>query len=257
MTPPARKAANGLERDAQYRRFVSFCRTVIAEEKQRREAMPTRHGPAIASTLSSPHFADVAPASESRPILTAIIDTEADFDWHGPFSRDNHGTASIRHQQRTQRLFDRYGIKPTYLIDYPVATDEAACGVLRGFLDEGRADVGIQLHPWTNPPFDELLSIRNSYPSNLKKDLQRAKIEALIEAVRRHLGIEPRVFKAGRYGFNDDTAEILEEFGLDIDTSVVPFTDFQPVHGPNFRSAPHRPFWFGRKTPPFGTAGHP
>ena len=185
--------------------------------------------------------------SIEKPILTAVIDTEADFDWYGPFSRDDHGTASIRHQERTQRLFDRYGVKPTYLIDYPVATDPAACTILRGFLEDGRADVGIQLHPWTNPPFDELLSARNSYPSNLEKELQRAKIEQLIEAVQHNLGIKPRVFKAGRYGFNDDTADLLEDFGLDIDTSVVPFTDFRPVKGPNFNDAPPRAFWFGQK----------
>ncbi|MDH3665062.1 MAG: hypothetical protein OEU92_34455, partial [Alphaproteobacteria bacterium] len=247
VAPPARKAANGLERDAQYRRLERFCLSITSEERQRREAAPKPSAAAIASTSRSRHFAEVPSTLLERPILTAIIDTEADFDWHGPFSRDDHGTASIRHQQRTQRLFDRHGVKPTYLIDYPVATDPEACDILKGFVDEGRADVGIQLHPWTNPPFDELLSARNSYPSNLPKHLQRAKIETLIEAVRRHLGIEPRVFKAGRYGFNDDTAELLEELGLDIDTSVVPFTDFRPVHGPNFRSAPNRPFWFGRE----------
>ena len=249
VAPPARRAASGLDRDAQYRRLQHFCRTVVREEHRRCQVRAPRRRTAIAATLKSPHFADVRLPVSDRPILTAIIDTEADFDWHAPFSRDGHDTASIRHQQRTQKLFDRYGIKPTYLIDYPVATDEAACRVLRGFLDEGRADVGIQLHPWTNPPFDELLSARNSYPSNLSKDLQRAKIERLIDAVRNHLGIEPKVFKAGRYGFNDDTAALLEELGLEIDTSVVPFTDFRPVQGPNFDGTPHRPFWFGDKRP--------
>ncbi|MEM8948930.1 MAG: glycosyltransferase [Pseudomonadota bacterium] len=247
VAPPLRKAASGLERDAQYRRLQHFCQTANQEEKQRRQNAEQGKNTAIAATLKSSYFAEIRQDHLVQPILTAIIDTEADFDWHGPFSRDDHGTASIHHQVRTQRLFDRYGIKPTYLIDYPVATDETACRVLKGFLDDGVADVGIQLHPWTNPPFDELLSARNSYPSNLSRDLQRAKIETLIDAVRRHLGIEPRVFKAGRYGFNDDTAELLEEFGLDIDTSVVPFTDFSPVQGPDFQDAPRRPFWFGRK----------
>ncbi len=249
ITPPARKAASGLERDAQYRRLQHFCRAVRSEETVRRQTERAlgRKACSIARTIESPQFAEARLDPSRRPVLIAIIDTEADFDWKAPFSRDAHGTASMRHQQRTQRLFDRYGIKPTYLIDYPIATDPEACRVLSGFLDEGRADVGIQLHPWTNPPFDELLSSRNSYPSNLGRDLQRAKIERLIEAVRRHLGIEPKVFKAGRYGFDDDSADLLEEFGLDIDTSVVPLTDFRPVGGPNFENAPFRPFWFGKE----------
>jgi|GEM_PF-78457 len=247
VTPPARKATGGLERDAQYRRLQRFCQSLIAEQTGRQRARNPAAATPIASTLKSPRFAEVRPYQGQRPTLTAIIDTEADFDWHGPFSRDGHGTTSIHHQKHTQRLFDRYGIKPTYLIDYPIATDPKACSILKSFLDEGRADVGIQLHPWTTPPFDELLSATNSYPSNLSKDVQRAKIEQLILVVQRHLGVEPKVFKAGRYGFNDDTAELLEDLGLDIDTSVVPFTDFRPVHGPNFKAAPHRPFWFGRK----------
>ncbi|MGI9510037.1 MAG: glycosyltransferase, partial [Geminicoccaceae bacterium] len=247
IAPPARKAASGLERDAQYRRLQRFCQTVSAEETERRQHAGQRASSAIARTVKSTHFSEVSTERITKPVLTAIIDTEADFDWHGPFSRDDHGTASILHQQRTQRLFDRYGVKPTYLIDYPIATDPAACAVLRRFLEEGSAEVGIQLHPWTNPPFDELLSAWNSYPSNLGKDLQRAKIEQLILAVEHNLGIKPRVFKAGRYGFNDDTADLLEDLGLDIDTSVVPFTDFRPVQGPDFIEAPHRPFWFGRR----------
>jgi glycosyltransferase involved in cell wall biosynthesis len=245
VMPPARKAASGLEREAQYRRLLRFCRALI-EERSHRQQQKHPTGP-LATTLSSPCFAEVHSEPDQRPTITVVIDTEADFDWHGPFLRDGHETTSIRHQQRTQRLFDRFGIKPTYLIDYPIATDPEACSILKSFLDEGRADVVIQLHPWTNPPFDELLSARNSYPSNLPRALQQAKIERLIEAVQRHLGLEPKVFKAGRYGFNDDTALLLEQQGLEIDTSVVPFTDFRPVHGPNFGTAPHRPFWFGQR----------
>ncbi len=246
IAPPSKSAASGLDRDGQYQKLDRFLKAVIADDQGWRRMDRSQGTSAIASTLKSPNFAEIKPSSVQSPILTVIIDTEADFDWHAPFSRDGHGTASVLYQQRAQCLFDRFGVKPTYLIDYPVATDPAACDVLRGFVEQGRADVGIQLHPWTNPPFDELLSVRNSYPSNLTKALQEAKITALIEAVRTNIGIEPKVFKAGRYGFNDDTADLLEALGLEIDTSVVPFTDFSPIKGPNFQDAPFRPFWFGK-----------
>lgn len=247
IAPPHKDAALGLDRQGQYQRLDRFCQAVIKDDRQRRNTAGIKGQSSLAATLNSPNFAEVNLSSFQRPTLTVIIDTEADFDWQAPFSRDDHGTASVLHQSRAQCLFDRFDIKPTYLIDYPVATDLAACAVLRDFVDQGRADVGIQLHPWTNPPFDELLSARNSYPSNLPKALQAAKIERLIEAVRANIKIEPKVFKAGRYGFNDDTADLLETFGLDIDTSVVPFTDFSHVQGPNFLNCPHRPFWFGKE----------
>ncbi len=243
---PDADAALGLDREGQYQRLERLCQAIIKSDREQRETSSPKGKPAITATLKGSFFDDVETSFLQRPTLTAIIDTEADFDWHAPFSREDHGTASVLQQSRAQCLFDRFGIKPTYLIDYPVATDPAACAVLRDFVDQGKADVGIQLHPWTNPPFDELLSVRNSYPSSLPKALQQAKIETLIEAVRTNLGIDPKVFKAGRYGFNDDTADLLEMLGLDIDTSVVPFTDFSSVHGPNFLNCPHRPFWFGK-----------
>ena len=247
VVPPPPRAADGLHRDDQYQRLDSFCQAVITENDLRRQKARREQGAPLDSVLQSPLFRKISPPRTERPILSVIIDTEADFDWHAPFSRDDHGTGSIRHQSRAQRIFDRFGIKPTYLIDYPVAMDPTATRVLRDLVERHTADIGLQLHPWTNPPFDELLSSRNSYPSNLSKDLQRAKIEQLLDAVRTNVGVSPKVFKAGRYGFNGDTAELLEDFGLDIDTSVVPFTDFSSVHGPDFRDCPHGPFWFGRK----------
>ena len=247
VAPPPPNAADGLHRDDQYRRLEGFCQAIVAENGLRRQRIRREGGAPLAGVLQSPLFAEISPLRTERPILSVIIDTEADFDWHAPFSRDDHGTGSIRHQGRAQRIFDRFGIKPTYLIDYPVAMDPAATRVLRDLVERGAADIGLQLHPWTNPPFDELLSSRNSYPSNLSRDLQRAKIERLLDAVRTNVGVSPKVFKAGRYGFNGDTAELLEAFGLDIDTSVVPFTDFSSVHGPDFRDCPHGPFWFGRQ----------
>jgi hypothetical protein len=208
--PPA-EAAQGLERDAQYRRLDRFCRKVLADDcfaRAENKAAPLR------AVLSSPEFKAVDQRLAERPVVCVVIDAEADFNWERRFSRDQHSTASMAAQAKAQVLFDRFGTKPTYLIDYPVATDPAAAAILRDFVARGTADVGLQLHPWTTPPFDELLSTRNSFPSNLPKALQRAKIEVLQETVRRTIGVEPRVFKAGRYGFNDDTAELLEDFGL-------------------------------------------
>ena len=244
---PSRKAAPSLERHAQYQRLERFCENVVTEEKHwRRKDGPTTAKP-IAQTLASRRFAKITSKPEQKPLLTAIIDTEAYFGGRDSSMRAGQGTESLLHQQRTQRLFDRYGVKPTYLIDFPIVMDPKACRVLKRFLDEGRADVGIQLHPWTNPPFDELVCERNSFPSNLPKALQRAKIERLIDMMERRFGLEPKVFKAGRCGFNDETALLLEELGLEIDTSMVPFTDFRPELGPNFEMVPHGPFWFGQE----------
>ena len=48
---------------------------------------------------------------------------------------------------------------------------------------------------------------RNSYHCNLPPELERAKIEALTEAIEAGFGARPTIFKAGRYGFGPNTRQ--------------------------------------------------
>ena len=43
------------------------------------------------------------------------------------------------------------------------------------------------------------------------------------------------------------TAEILEDLGYRVDSSVVPYTSFADDGGPDFRNYSFRPYWFGSK----------
>src|SRR4051794_111419 len=58
---------------------------------------------------------------DRRPILVVLIDAEEEFDWTEPFSRDNRSVASFASQPLAHRVFERFAVVPTYLIDYPVA----------------------------------------------------------------------------------------------------------------------------------------
>ena len=58
------------------------------------------------------------------PLLLVIVDTEEDFDWSVPVSRSNTAVDSISAQHLAQEIFSAYGVVPTYVIDYPIATDE-------------------------------------------------------------------------------------------------------------------------------------
>src|SRR4029077_14909777 len=131
------------------------------------------------------------------------------------------------HQNRTQEIFDRYGVRPTYVVDYPVASQETGYRPLREWLDDGKCQVGAHLHPWVNPPFDEEVNARNSYPGNLPAALEKEKLRRLTEIIEANFGHRPTVYRAGRYGIGAATGAILEELGYEIDTSIVPFTDFR------------------------------
>lgn len=170
------------------------------------------------------------------PTLYVVVDTEAEFDWTQPFSRDQDRTSALSGLPRAQALFDRYGLRPTYLVDYPIAVRPAAAAVLREIHSRGGCEIGVHLHPWTTPPFTETLSARNSYPGNLPPDLEARKLEANARAVRDGFGIEPRFYKAGRYGIGPNTIGLLAEMGFTVDFSVMPATDFRYQEGPDLRS---------------------
>jgi len=177
------------------------------------------------------------------PELLIVVDTEEEFDWTRPFSRANVATSAIPAQARAHEIYDRVGVVPTYVVDYPVAADPEAVRFLRGLRDAGRAEIGAHLHPWVTPPHLEEVTTRNSYHCNLPPTLERAKIEALTDAIEQAFGERPTAFKAGRYGFGSNTARVLADLGYRVDCSFVPHTDFSADGGPDFRAVPDRPHW--------------
>ena len=78
--------------------------------------------------------------------------------------------------------FVGHGVAMTYLIDYPIATEPVAIGAIRAIMAQGSATIGTQLHPWVNPPFDEIIGVRNSFAGNLPPALEAAKLDRLGDA---------------------------------------------------------------------------
>ena len=180
---------------------------------------------------------------ESAPLLLVIIDTEEEFDWSRPLSRDNTSVTSIAAQPRAHDLFAKYGIVPTYVIDYPVATSDLAIRTLGELAAGGACEIGAHLHPWVNPPDTEDVTPHNSYPGNLPAALEREKLAHLTSAIVDNYGLRPTVYKAGRYGVGPHTAETLADLGYTVDVSVVPYTSFTDDGGPDFRSVGFLPYW--------------
>ncbi|MCP1337300.1 polysaccharide deacetylase family protein [Futiania mangrovi] len=179
------------------------------------------------------------------PHLVVVVDTEEEFDWNQPFSRAETGVGNLSHQDPAMQLLARYGAVPTYVIDHPVAENPDSVAALREYVADGTAILGAHLHPWVNPPHEEEVSERNSYAGNLPKALERAKLETLTRRIEDSFGLRPTIYKAGRYGIGPNTAEILWDLGYEIDVSVYPARSYAPRYGPDFWSAPVRPYWFG------------
>lgn len=178
-----------------------------------------------------------------RPQLLVVVDTEEEFAWDRPFDRQSTATTTIPAQDRAHAIYDRYGVVPTYVMDYPVATTPAAAAYLRRLVDTGRATFGTHCHPWVTPPHKENINARNSYHGNLPPALEAAKLAESTKAVAEAMGAAPRIFKAGRYGLGPHSFETLQRLGYTVDCSIVPHTSFSADHGPDFRKMPAEPFF--------------
>lgn len=184
-------------------------------------------------------------AGLERPVLLVVVDTEEEFDW-GSFSRAATSVSAIAHVDVGQAVLDWFGARPTYVIDYPVASQREGYELLREIARDGRATIGAHLHPWVTPPFEEEVSPRNSYANNLDLDLQRRKLRALTDKIAENFGSRPRVYKAGRYGVGPGTPELLAELGYVVDLSVSPGSDHRGDGGPDFTHFTAHPHWMDR-----------
>lgn len=193
--------------------------------------------------LSAPLYVDF-PESFGRRVMV-FVDTEEEFDWAQPKRRDATSVRAVSALPKAHSALRGFGVTPAYLIDYPVATKPESVEVLRGFLEAGECLIGSQLHPWVNPPFDEAVDAFNSFPGNLPRSIERAKIAALTEAITDNFGRRPIVYRAGRYGVGPNTEALLDEAGYRMDVSVRPYFDYRGEGGPNFRGMAAKPYWTG------------
>jgi len=191
------------------------------------------------------HCSPIQFPQNQPPILLVVVDTEEEFDW-SRFDRSATSVQAIRHIDRVQKIFDAYNLTPTYVVDYPVASQPDSFLPLKEIQDSGRALIGAHVHPWVNPPHEEEVCTFNSYPGNLPGNLEAAKLRVLTEEIEQNFGIRPSIYKAGRYGVGPNTASILEEKGYEVDLSVCPPVDYRDDGGPDFSSYPPEPYWFGQ-----------
>jgi hypothetical protein len=175
------------------------------------------------------------------------VDTEEEFDWSQEFNKNATGVTHFESIHLLQEIFVEYNIKPEYIIDHPVATQEFAISKLLQYYHDGRANLGAHLQAWVNPPFDEETTDYNSYANNLSADLEREKLLRLQEAFEKAVGAPPKVYKAGRYGIGASTQALLEAEGFEVDLSSGAGFDLRPSGGPDFSRATPNPYWFGRK----------
>ena len=177
-----------------------------------------------------------------EPLLAVTIDTESDNQWDVQ-GRGSLSFRNIRALPRLEELFEKYGVRPTYLLTYDVASDEESAVYFRGLLRRGNCEIGTHFHPWTTPPVTEEEIKKGVYPHHLPESLHAEKMKRLTEVIEKRIGVRPTSFRAGRWGFNETSVRVLERLGYQVDSSVTPFYSWEKDGGPVFIDAPAHPYF--------------
>lgn len=159
------------------------------------------------------------------------IDVEEDMpDWKA------QNTVTLRNLEgisRLQNFFDRYNVRPTYLITYPVATDNNGSAVFKDIVSSNRCEIGAHMHTWTTPPVAEEEKDNLLLANCLDDETLNAKLTNITEAIRDRYGFNPASYRAGRFGFDYRSAFILKKLGYKVDTSSTPLMNWQYIGGPS------------------------
>lgn len=173
--------------------------------------------------------------------FTVFVDVEEEFDWSAPLDRTHWSTTAIRALPDAHRRFADRGVGLACMVDHPIACDPAAVEILSQIVEDGRSEIGAQLHAWVNPPFREPETRAASYAGNLPRDLQAAKLAVLTDALTTAFGTRPRAYRAGRYGIGADSIALLAAQGYRIDSSLRARYDYSGDGGPDFRDIDNHP----------------
>jgi peptidoglycan/xylan/chitin deacetylase (PgdA/CDA1 family) len=174
--------------------------------------------------------------------LLVGIDTEGDNQWDAA-ARANQTFENIYALPRLHALFARHGIRPTYVITYPVAVDTRAAAVLRALQAGGDCEIGAHHHAWETPPCSGEDVRRHPYAASLPLPQFEEQLARLTDAVEGAVGRRPVSYRSGRFGFSAAHVAALERLGYQVESSVAPLFYEAHKNGPDFVEAPLRPYF--------------
>ena len=179
--------------------------------------------------------------------LLVGIDTEGDNQWDAE-ARRNQRFENIYALPRLHALFAQHGVRPTYVITYPVASDPRSAGVLRTLVEGGDCEIGAHHHAWETPPCTPADIARHPYAADLPLTQFDAQLGHLTSAITAAVGRAPVSYRSGRYGFSATHVTALERLGYLVESSVAPLFYEGHKGGPDFVEAPLRPYFLAYDT---------
>ncbi len=174
--------------------------------------------------------------------LLVGIDTEGDNQWDTG-AREHPAFENIYALDRLHARFARLGVRPTYLVTYPVVTDPRSADVLTRLASQGDCEVGAHHHAWETPPCDVEDLRTHRYALALPVERFEQQLRALTDAIRAQVGAAPVSYRSGRFGFSAAHVSALEQAGYLVESSIAPLFYEGHKQGPDFADAPASPYF--------------
>ncbi len=178
------------------------------------------------------------------------IDTEGDNVWSRPRPLTTRNAAWL---PAFQALAERFGFRPTWLVNWEMAHDDASVEFLRDVLARKAGEVGLHLHAWDTPPLEPLTeddTRHHPYLIEYPEPIMRAKLECMAGFLEETFQRPLRSHRAGRWAFDGRLARWLREHGFTVDCSVCPGVDWRSTKGdprgaggPDYRRASRDPYF--------------
>ena len=169
--------------------------------------------------------------SACRGAFLITIDTEGDNIWSRPREVQ---TENARLIPRFQHLCERFGLRPTYLVNYEMAMDDRFQEFAADVIGRGVAEIGMHLHAWNSPPLRPLTPDDDTFQPYLieySEPVMREKIAFMTDLLHERLGVRPVSHRAGRWAFDDRYADMLAAHGYRVDCSVTPGATWRFTRG--------------------------
>lgn len=192
--------------------------------------------------LALPHAGE---ASSRRGAFLITIDTEGDDLW----SKPSEITATNAHAlPRFQELCERYGLRPTYLVNWEMVQSPFFREFGMSVLERDTAEIGMHLHAWNSPPLVPLTADDFTFQPYLIEyptEVMAEKVKVMTDALETTFGAKMVSHRAGRWGLDSRYVRLLIEAGYRVDCSVTPHRDWSKTMGdpggnggPDFRHFP-------------------
>jgi peptidoglycan/xylan/chitin deacetylase (PgdA/CDA1 family) len=190
-----------------------------------------------------------------RLSLLVGIDTESDDQW-SLAARQRPTFENLYALPALHDRFRRHGVRPTYVVTWPVARDPRSADVLRALHESRTCEIGAHHHAWETPPSTPADLERHLYALDLAPDRFDQQLAALTRAIEDAVGEPPVSYRSGRFGFSAAHVSALERAGYLVDSSVSPLFCEAHKGGPDFADAPLTPYYlaYDRATEP-GSSG--